>query len=70
MRSQGVETIICMHLTEKAIDRCRDIGLNVISTGHMSSDSVGLNLLCDTLEKEGVEIVPVSGFVRVPRMTH
>lgn len=67
MRSQGIDTIICMHLTQKAIDRCRDIGLQVISTGHMSSDSVGLNLVCDTLEKEGVEIVPISGFVRISR---
>ncbi len=70
MKKQGIDTVICMHLTEKAIDRCRDIGLQVISTGHMSSDSIGLNLLCDTFEREGVEIVPVSGFVRVQRKTH
>jgi hypothetical protein len=69
LKNQGVDTIICMHLTDKATDRCRDIGLQVISTGHMPSDSIGLNLLCDILEAEGVEIVPVSGFVRIPRTT-
>lgn len=69
LKNQGIDTIICMHLTEKAVDRCRDIGLQVISTGHMPSDSIGLNLLCDILEAGGVEIVPVSGFVRIPRPT-
>lgn len=68
LKSQGIDTIICMHLTEKALEKCRDIGLQVISTGHVSSDSIGLNLLCDTLEEEGIEIVPVSGFVRVRRI--
>lgn len=67
MKLQGVSTIICMHMTNGGLDKCKEVGLNVISTGHMTSDSVGLNILCDTLEKEGIEIIPVSGFVRIPR---
>ena len=42
--------------------------LNVIVAGHMSSDSLGLNLFLDNLEKKGVAIVPRSGFNRVSRV--
>jgi len=34
----------------------------------MSSDSIGMNLLLDDLEKQGIEIVPCSGFIRVSRL--
>lgn len=67
MKIQGIDTVLCMHMTQEGVDKCREIGLNVIATGHMNSDSIGLNLVCDTLEKEGIEIIPISGFVRVPR---
>lgn len=67
MKTQGVDTVLCMHMTQDGVDKCREIGLNVIATGHMNSDSIGLNLLCDKLEMEGIEIIPTSGFVRVPR---
>lgn len=67
MKTQGVSTVICMHMTQSGLSKCREIGLNVISTGHMTSDSIGLNLICDIIEDEGVEIIPVSGFVRVSR---
>jgi len=33
----------------------------------MSSDSLGVNLFLDELEKQGIEIVPCSGFTRVSR---
>jgi hypothetical protein len=35
----------------------------------MSSDSLGVNLFCDELEKQGIEIIPCSGFTRVSRVT-
>ena len=41
--------------------------LNVILAGHMSSDSIGLNLFLDQIEKNGVQIIPVSGVLRVKR---
>ena len=33
----------------------------------MSSDSIGMNLFLDELEKKGIEIIPVSGLIRVSR---
>jgi len=33
----------------------------------MSSDSIGMNLFLDELEKKGIEIIPCSGMIRVSR---
>ena len=63
----GVGTIISMHQREEWKQEARRHHLNVIVAGHMSSDSLGMNLFLDNLEKKGVEIVPCSGFIRVSR---
>ncbi len=65
----GVGTIISMHQREEWKDEAKKHHLNVIVAGHMSSDSLGLNLFLDNLEKKGVEIVACSGFDRVSRLT-
>ena len=60
----GVGTIICMHVPEdvkKAVEE-QNIG-NVIVAGHMSSDSIGLNIIISELEKRGIEVVKMSGIV-------
>jgi len=36
-------------------------------SGHMASDSLGLNLIMDKIEGEGVSIVPCSSYIRVKR---
>jgi len=41
--------------------------INVVIAGHMASDSLGMNILLDELEKSGVEIIPTSGLIRVKR---
>ena len=41
--------------------------IHVVIAGHISSDSVGVNLLMDEFERRGVEIVPTSGLIRVRR---
>lgn len=64
----GVGTIISMHQREEWKEEARRHHLNVVVAGHMSSDSLGLNLLLDNLEKRGIEIVPCSGFIRVSRL--
>lgn len=64
----GVGTIISMHQREEWKDEAQKHHLNVIVAGHMSSDSLGLNLFLDNVEKKGVEIVPCSGFIRVSRV--
>lgn len=63
----GVGTMICMHLTEKHRLAARENNINVIVAGHMASDSLGMNLLLDELEKRGVDIIPCSGLIRVKR---
>lgn len=64
----GIGTIISMHQREEWKDEAKKHHLNVIVAGHMSSDSLGLNLFLDNLEKKGIEIVPCSGFNRVSRI--
>ncbi|MCK8059618.1 MULTISPECIES: hypothetical protein [unclassified Fusibacter] len=60
----GVGTIICMHVpgdVKKAVEE-QGIG-NVIVAGHMSSDSIGLNMIIKEWEKAGVEVTKMSGIV-------
>ncbi len=62
----GVSTIVGMHLSEDALENAKKAHLNVIVAGHISSDTLGLNLLFDELEKdEPLEFVGVSGFERI-----
>lgn len=64
MKRSGVSTIVVIHISPKALKAARRARLNVISAGHISSDSIGMNLFCDMLEKRGVEILPLGGFIR------
>jgi putative NIF3 family GTP cyclohydrolase 1 type 2 len=64
----GVGTIVAMHLSEEHFKQAKAEFLNVIIAGHIASDTLGLNLLLDSLVKKGnMEIIPCSGFVRVRR---
>lgn len=63
----GIGTIIAMHISEEHKKEAEKAHVNVIAAGHMSSDSLGMNLLLDELEKKGIEIIPCSGLIRVKR---
>lgn len=63
----GVGTIIGMHMQEKHRQAAQENNINVIIAGHMASDSLGLNLYLDELEKRGIEITPCAGLIRVKR---
>jgi putative NIF3 family GTP cyclohydrolase 1 type 2 len=67
MAQYGFGTIIGMHMSEEHRKEAEKHHLNVIIAGHMSSDSLGMNLFLDEIEKQGIEIVPVSGLIRVKR---
>lgn len=69
MESAGIGTVVCMHIQEKHRENAKKHNINVLIAGHMASDSLGLNLLLDHIEREGVEIIPASGFIRVSRNT-
>ncbi|TAK96487.1 NGG1p interacting factor NIF3 [Patescibacteria group bacterium] len=63
----GVGTIIGMHMSEEHRKEAEKAHLNVVIAGHISSDSIGMNLFLDELEKKGIEIIPCSGLIRVSR---
>lgn len=64
----GVGTIVCMHLSEEHFKHAKSEYINVIIAGHIASDTLGLNLLLDEIEKKGkIKIIPCSGFVRIKR---
>jgi putative NIF3 family GTP cyclohydrolase 1 type 2 len=63
----GIGTWIGMHAPEDYKKVADEHHLNVVISGHMASDSLGINLFLDELEKQGVEIVPFSGLIRVSR---
>jgi len=62
-----IGTIIGMHLSEKHKEQAEKNHINAIVAGHMSSDSIGVNLFLDELEKKGIEIIPCSGLIRISR---
>ena len=68
MAMAGIGTVIGMHMSEEHKKEAEKAHMNAIIAGHMSSDSIGVNLFLDELEKRGVEIVPCSGLIRVSRL--
>jgi len=67
MAIAGIGTIVGMHMREEAKKEAEAANINVVIAGHISSDSLGVNLFLDELEKRGIEIVPCSGLIRVRR---
>jgi len=64
----GVGTIVAMHLSEEHFKMAKDEHINVVIAGHIASDTLGLNLLLDEIEKvEKMRIISCSGFMRVRR---
>ena len=67
MALAGIGTTVGMHISEEHKKEAEAANLNVVIAGHISSDSLGVNLFLDELEKKGMEIVPCSGLIRVSR---
>jgi len=64
----GVRTLVSMHLSEEHFKKAKDANLNVVIAGHISSDTLGLNLLLDKIEElERFSIITCSGFKRYRR---
>ncbi len=68
MAQAGIGTIVGMHASEEHRKECQKFHMNMVVAGHMSSDSLGMNLFLDELEKNGVEIVSCSGLIRISRI--
>ncbi len=65
----GVGTVIGMHASEEHRKEAIKYHINLVIAGHMSSDSLGMNILLDALEKRGITIIACSGLIRVRRLS-
>ena len=63
----GIGTVVDMHMSNNHLKKAKKHFVNVVIAGHMASDSLGMNLFLDKLEKKGLEIIPHSGLIRVKR---
>lgn len=64
----GVGTIVGMHMSEDHYKKLQGKNINVIIAGHIASDSLGMNLLLDRIEKlSKIKILAFSGFKRIKR---
>ncbi|MEA3293264.1 MAG: NGG1p interacting factor NIF3 [Patescibacteria group bacterium] len=68
MANAGIGTVIGMHISEEHKKEAESSNLNIVIAGHMSSDSLGVNLFLDELEKQGIKIIPCSGLTRFSRV--
>jgi peroxiredoxin family protein len=68
MAHAGIGTSVVMHVSGDHKKEAEMANINIILMSHMASDSLGMNLLLDALQKEGVEIIACSGFTRVSRV--
>lgn len=64
----GISTVIGMHMRDGARKEANEYFMNVLIAGHIASDSLGMNLFLDELEKKGIEILPVGGLIRHSRI--
>ena len=63
----GIHTILAMHIDDRDLRELEQLqlpGANLVITGHMPSDSIGMNRLIDALERQGLEVIVGSGVIR------
>lgn len=70
LSSSGINTIVGMHLGEDHRQEAEKNHINVVIAGHISSDTLGMNLLLDAVMKEErIEVIECSGFRRFSRLS-
>ena len=68
LTNSGVNTIVGMHISEEHRKEAEKSHMNVVIAGHISSDTLGLNLLIDEISSGGsLEFIECSGFRRFSR---
>ena len=67
LKNAGVGTVVAMHMPKSSVEECRKHHLNVVISGHMASDSLGINQICDEWERHGIEVFGAGGFTRFSR---
>ena len=63
----GFGTSVSMHIKENSRKEAEKYHMNIVIAGHYASDSLGTNLFLDEIEKQGIEVIPCSGLIRVKR---
>ena len=64
-----VGTIVGMHMSEDNLKEAEKNHINVVIAGHMASDTIGINLFLDAVEKKKpMKIISTSGFERISRV--
>jgi hypothetical protein len=67
--NSGISTLVGMHIGEKHLKKAKQANLNIVIAGHISSDTLGLNLLFDEIEKDNkLDFMGISGFERFRRI--
>jgi putative NIF3 family GTP cyclohydrolase 1 type 2 len=64
----GIETILAMHFDEpdlRELEKDQRPEANLVITGHMPSDSIGMNRVTQAIEERGIEVIAGSGVTRV-----
>ena len=62
----GIDTVFAMHIAEGDLERLRDEAEpddSLVVTGHMATDSIGINIVIRGLEQRGIEVTRTSGIV-------
>ena len=67
MANAGIGTIVGMHMKDEYRAEAEKAHVNVVIACHISSDSLGMNLFLDEIQKKWIEIIPCSGLIRVKR---
>ncbi|MFH1559663.1 MAG: NGG1p interacting factor NIF3 [Patescibacteria group bacterium] len=67
LAAAGIGTVVAMHQSEEHRKRAEKAHVNVVMASHIASDSVGMNLILDKIEKKGIEIIAAGGFIRIRR---
>jgi len=55
-------------MREESKKEAEAANINVVVAGHISSDSLGMNLFLDELQKRNIQIIPCSGLIRISRL--
>ena len=68
LSNTDIGTLVCMHLSQGHITELGKNHISGVIAGHISSDTLGLNVLFDEIfKKEKMNITPISGYRRIAR---
>ncbi|MDD3067003.1 MAG: NGG1p interacting factor NIF3 [Candidatus Gracilibacteria bacterium] len=68
MKHVGIGTEVVMHIKPDSKKEAEKHHINIVCAGHIASDTLGMNLLLDEVEKHSkLEVVGLGGFQRIKR---